>query len=180
MATATHYDAFDLLEHVFNRAQQPRCAPVRKEAAPAVETRLIRMDVTESEHAYTVLAELPGVKKEQLEVRIEGKQVWISGQILPANAANTVNAASQASSTDTNTTNTTNTTNAANNAANPAPAANSQRQLLNERFYGKLERRIQLPLDIDDTLAQAKFVDGILQLQLPKKQLPGARKLEIE
>jgi len=50
---------------------------------------------------------------------------------------------------------------------------------LNERFYGKLERRIQLPLEIDEAQAQAKFVDGILQLQLPKKRLPGAHKLEI-
>lgn len=177
MATATHYDAFDLLEHVFNRAQQPRCAPVRKEAAPAVETRLIRMDVTESDQAYTVLAELPGVKKEQLEVRIEGKQVWISGQVLPANAAgaaNTAGAANAVNAADAN-----QASNGTNNPV-PAPASINQRQLLNERFYGKLERRIQLPLDIDDTQAQAKFADGILQLQLPKKQLPGARKLEIE
>ncbi len=165
MATATHYDAFDLLEHMFNRAQhQPqaqRCAPVRKETPASVETRLIRMDVTESEQAYTVLAELPGVKKEQLEVRIEGKHVYIQGQVVPA--------AQAANAPDVS--------NAGN--ASPVNASAPERQLLNERFYGKLERRIQLPLEIDEAQAQAKFADGILQLQLPKKRLAGAHKLEI-
>lgn len=172
MATATHYDAFDLLEHVFNRAQQPRCAPVRKEAARAVETRLIRMDVSESEQAYTVLAELPGVKKEQLEVRIEGKQVWISAQVATPGTSNQASASEANPATPID-------ANASNSAASVSSASGTQRQLLSERFYGKLERHIQLPLDIDDSQAQAKFADGILQLQLPKKQLPGARKLEI-
>lgn len=174
MATATHYDAFDLLEHMFNRAQhQPqsqRCAPSRKEAPASVETRLIRMDVSESEQAYTVLAELPGVKKEQLEVRIEGKHVYIQGQVVPtlAEAATSV---PNAGSTNAGSANPAN--------ANPANATAPERQLLNERFYGKLERRIQLPLEIDEAQAQAKFADGILQLQLPKKRLAGAHKLEI-
>ena len=171
MATATHYDAFDLLEQMFSRPQAARCAPVRKEAAARVETRLIRMDVSETEQSYTVSAELPGVKKEFLEVRIEGKQVFIQGQI-PAPTATAHNAT---------------TTPAANSAANPSTGAEeaaapveAARPLLNERFYGKLERRIQLPQEIDETLAEAKFADGILQLQLPKKAQAGVRKLEIQ
>lgn len=45
------------------------------EAAP-----LIRMDVTESAQAYKVMADLPGVKKEDIKVDIDGNQVSISAQ----------------------------------------------------------------------------------------------------
>lgn len=45
----------------------------RGDMAPSV-----RMDVTESEKAYTVTAELPGVKKEDIKVSIDGKRVTIT------------------------------------------------------------------------------------------------------
>ncbi|MGE5621763.1 MAG: Hsp20/alpha crystallin family protein [Bacillota bacterium] len=44
-----------------------------------VEPR-IRMDVTESEQAYTVKAEIPGVNKEDIKVDIHGNQVSISAE----------------------------------------------------------------------------------------------------
>lgn len=40
----------------------------------------IKMDVTESDQAYTVKAEIPGVKKEDIKVDIEGNQVSISAE----------------------------------------------------------------------------------------------------
>ncbi|MBV6274445.1 Hsp20 family protein [Alcaligenaceae bacterium CGII-47] len=40
----------------------------------------IKMDVSETDHGYTVKAEIPGVKKEDVKVAIEGNQVTISGQ----------------------------------------------------------------------------------------------------
>lgn len=42
---------------------------------------LIKMDVTESEQAYTVKAEVPGVKKEDIKVAIEGNQVSINVEV---------------------------------------------------------------------------------------------------
>jgi HSP20 family protein len=38
----------------------------------------IRVDVSETAEAYTVAAELPGVKKDQINVKIEGHEVTIS------------------------------------------------------------------------------------------------------
>jgi len=41
----------------------------------------IRMDVTQDEKAYMVKAELPGVKKEDIRVSIDGNQVSISAEV---------------------------------------------------------------------------------------------------
>ena len=40
----------------------------------------IRVDVKETAEAYTVLAELPGVKREAIHVEIEGNEVTISAE----------------------------------------------------------------------------------------------------
>jgi HSP20 family protein len=37
-----------------------------------------------------------------------------------------------------------------------------------ERFYGRFERRIALPSDVDDEKATAKFKDGVLTIALPR------------
>jgi len=52
--------------------------PVRLEGQPEVQ---IKMDVSEDEKAYTVHAEMPGVKKEDIHVTIEGNQVAISAEV---------------------------------------------------------------------------------------------------
>jgi HSP20 family protein len=52
--------------------------PVRLEGAPTPVT--IKMDVTETENGYLVHAELPGVKKENIGVAIEGNQVTITAE----------------------------------------------------------------------------------------------------
>ncbi len=44
----------------------------------------IRMDVKEDEKAYTVHAEMPGVKKEDIHVTIEGNTVSISAEVKKA------------------------------------------------------------------------------------------------
>ncbi|MDR2366399.1 MAG: Hsp20/alpha crystallin family protein [Zoogloeaceae bacterium] len=48
--------------------------------APA-NTPAIRMDVKERENAYVVHAELPGVKKEDIHVTVDGNLVSISAEI---------------------------------------------------------------------------------------------------
>jgi HSP20 family protein len=45
-----------------------------------VEPR-IKMDVTEGDAAYTVKAEIPGVKKEDIHVDVEGNEVTISAEL---------------------------------------------------------------------------------------------------
>lgn len=53
--------------------------PARWENAPA--TPQIKLDVHEADNAYTVKAEIPGVRKEDIDVRIEGNQVSLSAEV---------------------------------------------------------------------------------------------------
>ncbi|MBK9441492.1 MAG: Hsp20/alpha crystallin family protein [Comamonadaceae bacterium] len=44
-----------------------------------------------------------------------------------------------------------------------------EKVLRGERYYGAVSRSFQLPQDIDNSLAKAKYDNGILTLSLPKK-----------
>lgn len=52
--------------------------PVRVEGQPEMR---IKMDVSEDDKAYKVHAEIPGVKKEDIHVNIDGNQVSISAEV---------------------------------------------------------------------------------------------------
>jgi HSP20 family protein len=41
----------------------------------------IKLDVRETDKAYAVKAEIPGVRKEDIDVRIEGNQITISAEV---------------------------------------------------------------------------------------------------
>lgn len=51
--------------------------------------------------------------------------------------------------------------------------------LRSERYVGSLARSFVLESEIDETAANAKYVDGVLELTLPKKAASTARKLAI-
>ena len=76
MANITRYpidEAFDrLLSGFFVR-------PVNFEGAPAPAQ--FRVDVSESENAFRLRAEIPGVKKEDISISIDGGQVAISAEV---------------------------------------------------------------------------------------------------
>ena len=55
-----------------------------------------------------------------------------------------------------------------------------ERVLRSERHYGKVSRSFQLGQDIDESQAQARFADGVLELTLPKKVVAASRKLTIQ
>ncbi len=53
--------------------------PVRLEGAPTPVT--IKMDVIETENGYLVHSEMPGVKKDDIDVAIDGNQVTITAEV---------------------------------------------------------------------------------------------------
>jgi HSP20 family protein len=75
MANITRFDPFgeldDLLQGFF----------VRPMSLESREPARFRMDVKEDEQKYTVLAELPGVKKDDIQVTINGNQVAIAAEV---------------------------------------------------------------------------------------------------
>ena len=78
MANVSRYEPFgdvfdDLLKGFFVR-------PMTYEGQPAAPGR-IKIDVSEKDGAYVVHAEIPGVKKEDIQVSIDGNQVSISAEV---------------------------------------------------------------------------------------------------
>lgn len=65
-------DAFDDLFRGF------LMRPIRMEGAQEVQ---IKMDVKEDDKTYTVHADIPGIKKDDIHVTIEGNQVAISAEV---------------------------------------------------------------------------------------------------
>jgi len=103
------------------------------------------VDVTEQANAYQVHAELPGVKKENIHVSIDGAQVTLSAEVQREHTAQ-----------------------------------EGQRVLHAERVYGKSTRRFTLPQEIDEATAQARYIDGVLELTLPKKVPVASKRLTIQ
>ena len=137
MANITRIDPFDdLFRGFFVR-------PVDFNGAPA-QTPSIKMDVQEQGDSYLVHAELPGVKKEDIHVVVEGNLVSISAEV-----------------------------------KQEKETREGDRVLRSERYFGKVSRSFQLEQDLDDTLASAKFNDGVLELTLPKRIASPSKRLTI-
>jgi len=130
------------------------------------------VDLTEQGNAYVVEAELPGVKKENIEVNVgdNGQSVTIQGRIQHRSTqpAETVKAVEK----DNNT------------APSPGSEEASQAtQLTAERFFSgdaSFTRTVWLPREVDQSKVTAKLEDGILTLRLPKADDKGNFKINIE
>ena len=109
------------------------------------ETAPIRVDVKEDAAAYTVHAEIPGVKKENIHVEIEGNEVTLAAEV-----------------------------------KREQEKKDGEKWLRTERFYGRTARRFALPQEVDETKAEARFNDGILELVLPKKAQVTGRKIAVQ
>lgn len=121
--------------------------PVEYGGGPAAnaEAPQMRVDVKEQENAYQVHAELPGIKKEDIHVHIDGPVVSISAE-----------------------------------RKQDKEVKEGERILRTERYFGQVSRSFQLGQDVDESKSSAKFTDGVLELTLPKKLAPQAKRLVID
>jgi HSP20 family protein len=103
----------------------------------------IDLDVVETPEAYIVKAELPGIAKDKIEVKVEDRDVTIGVEYREELEAN-------------------------------------GKTLWRERRFGKASRAIRLPESVDANAAQAKHVDGILQLTLPKIAKTNSKQITIQ
>ncbi len=118
-------------------------APIRFDSsADALD---IRVDVVENDDAFKVHADLPGVKKEDINVRVDGNRVHIDAE-----------------------------------ARREKEIKEKDRLVRSERYYGSVSRVFTLSQDVDDAKAVAKFEDGVLTLDLPKKASTSSKKLAIQ
>lgn len=146
MANVTRFDPFQLSSPFggndpFDDVFKGFFRPVRLESQQAVQ---IKMDVKEDEKGYIVHAEIPGVKKEDVQVTVDGNQVSISADV-----------------------------------KQEKEVKEGEKVLRAERYYGKVARSFALASEIDETAAQAKYDNGVLELVLPKKATSTSKKLTI-
>jgi HSP20 family protein len=80
MANVVRYDPFDLLEGVMKSVLRPGYEAAQTRQAGTWNVP-IPIDVTENDRAYHVLADLPGVKKDDVNVSIVGNQLTLSAEI---------------------------------------------------------------------------------------------------
>jgi HSP20 family protein len=128
----------------FENTMRRFLAPTAWEAdTPALK---MRVDVTEKDTGYEVKADIPGVKKEDINVRIDGNIVQIDAEVKRESETK----------------------------------GNGDKVLRSERYYGTVSRSFSLADDVDEAKAQAKYADGVLTLQLPKKTTSAARKVAVQ
>ncbi len=120
-------------------------------AVAAATSRSPALDVSETDTAYTVAFDVPGVTREQLKVSVEGRKVSIE----------TVDMVKPAESTA------------------DAPRVDAPRSLYRERSSARYARTVSLPAEVDQSASQAKFENGVLTLTLAKKIKTGATQLSI-
>lgn len=104
----------------------------------------MRIDVSENEQGFTVKADLPGVKKEDIHVDIDGQVVRISAE-----------------------------------SRSEKETREGEKLLRSERHYGTISRSFSLGHEVDEARAQAKYADGVLTLELPKKAGSASRRIPV-
>ena len=79
MANIARFDPFnDIVDDLFNGFF---VRPVSYDTRSALEAPRLKVDVAEKNGAYVVTADLPGVRKEDIQVAIDGAQVTLSAEI---------------------------------------------------------------------------------------------------
>ena len=78
----TNLARFNLLDNTLDELMRGFFVrPMNVEATAAAAPAQLRIDVSESEGAYLVHAEIPGVKKDDIHVAIDGNSVEISAEV---------------------------------------------------------------------------------------------------
>lgn len=143
-----HGDSFnslvdELFADFFHRANVPAA---RQTTATAVSRA--RMDVLDKGGNYEVKVDLPGIRKDDIHVGIEGARV-------------SINAESKDSSETKN-------------------GTNGDKILYSERYTTSYARSFELPAEVTEEGADARFEDGVLTLSLPKRAPTVSKRLAVK
>ena len=133
----------ELFADFFHRANVPAA---RHSNAAAVSRA--RMDVLDKGGNYEVKVDLPGIRKDDIQVGIEGARV-------------SINAESKDSSETKN-------------------GTNGDKILYSERYSTSYARSFELPAEVTEEGADARFEDGVLTLSLPKRAPTVSKRLAVK
>lgn len=116
--------------------------PFRMAATEAMWSPLV--DIHETKDSFQLIAELPGVKQEDIQVSIEGDTLTLKGE-----------------------------------RKSEVEVKEDQYHRI-ERSYGRFERSIVLPSVVDPNRVKATYRDGVLEIQLPKKEEAKPKEIKVE
>ena len=91
---------------------------------------------------YVILAELPGVERNELDIQVKGNTIRLSGR---------------------------------KSARYPEKASLHRR----ERMFGRFDRSLTLPVEIEADKVQATYTDGVLALLLPRAEHDKPRRIKL-
>ena len=101
------------------------------------------LDLYQDKDNFVVMAELPGMKKEDITLSIHDGLLTLAGE------------------------------------RRSEKAHDGKGALRNERLFGRFERTVTLPSQVDGTRVNASYEDGVLTVTLPKAEAAKPRQIEI-
>ena len=153
LSRSAHRSASPQFSRVIDRVFDESFEHTLRGTTATTQTRTPALDVSETDTAYSVVFDVPGVTREQLKVSVEGRRVSIETVDLPKPTP-------------------------VEGAAPEAPKETA-RSLYRERSAARYARTVSLPAEVDQTASNAKFENGVLTLTLAKKVATGATQLNI-
>ncbi|RPD62403.1 HSP20-like chaperone [Lentinus tigrinus ALCF2SS1-7] len=135
------------------------------------------IDVSEQGNTYIVEAELPGVKKENVDVRIGdgGRTLTIEGKVFSGSAEPQQTQQAQASTEAQQPTSSSTEVTA---SQTPEQTAISTERTF--RGTSKFTRTVLLPQPVDSSKVTAKLSDGVLTVTIPKATDTGSVTVNVE
>ena len=134
----------ELFTDFFQRAGAPAA---RHPTAPAVARA--RMDVLDKGGNFEIKVDLPGIRKDDINIGIEGARVSINAE-----------SKDSAETKDAN--------------------GNGSKVLYSERYSTRYARSFELPAEVTEEGADARFEDGVLTLSLPKRAATISKRIEVK
>jgi len=171
---------FRVLEEPFGRSAGSYGLPTRLLFDdPFFQSNSLRpsIDVTEEGDNYIVEADLPGVKKEDVDVRIGdgGRSVTIEGKVFRRQNGN-IEKSMEGGTTGTE---------QSANGSEPTKADKAATLISTERpgsvtMSSSFSRTVWLPRAVDDSNVSAKLTDGVLTLKITKANDKDSVKVTVE
>ena len=132
----------ELFSDFFHRSNAPAARHLNTTAVSRA-----RMDVLDKGGNFEVKVDLPGIRKDDIHIGIEGARV-------------SINAESKDSS--------------------ETKDANGDKVLYSERYSTSFARSFELPAEVTEDGADARFEDGVLTLLLPKRAPTVSKRIAIK
>ena len=115
-----------------------------RDARPSFYGNTLPIDAYESDDTFTIVANIPGVNHDNLNINVHDGVLTIAVEI-------------------------------------PQPEYDEGvKALMQERFYGNLSRRFNLPHEIDVEAVEASYDGGVLTLTLPKAEAAKPRQISVK